>query len=43
MFYKKKNKEGDKTKDKEKEVMQFVVNTPMLVKVGCKLKLLRKF
>jgi hypothetical protein len=36
------NKEGDKTKDEEKEVMQFVVNTPMLVKVGCKLKLLKK-
>jgi hypothetical protein len=40
---KEKNKEGDKTKDEEKEMMQFVVNTPMLAKVGCKLKLLRKF
>jgi hypothetical protein len=40
---KQKNKKGDKTKDEEKEVMQFVVNTPMLAKVGCKLKLLRKF
>jgi hypothetical protein len=39
---KNKNKKGDKTKDEEREVMQFMVNTPMLAKVGCKLKLLKK-